>query len=68
MQPKTPRADFDSLVRRAGLPLSEPQIAEIYAGWYYIEGFLERIRRPGAMAPTRGREAEPALIFTPEQG
>jgi hypothetical protein len=68
MQPKTPRADFEALVRRAGLPLTEAQIAEIHGGWFYVEGFLERIRRPDATTPTRGREAEPALIFTPEQG
>jgi hypothetical protein len=63
MQPKTPLADFEALVRRAGLTLTPEQIAEMYRGWFYVEGMLERIR-----TPPRPREAEPALIFMPEQG
>ena len=61
MQPKTSRADFEALVRRAGVPLTQEQITEIYQGWGYIEGMLERVR-----APARGREAEPSHVFKPE--
>ncbi len=61
MPPKTSQADFEALVRRAGLSLTPAQIAEIYVGWGYVEGMLERIR-----TPPRGREAEPAHVFTPE--
>jgi hypothetical protein len=62
MQAKTSLTDFQALVRRAGLTLTEAQVAEIYLGWGYVEGFLERIR-----TPPREREAEPALVFQPEQ-
>ena len=61
MPPKTSLADFTALVRRAGIALTEAQIAEIYNGWGYIERMLERIRPPG-----RGREAELAHTFNPE--
>ncbi len=59
--PKTSPADFAALVRRAGLPLTPEQIAEIYQGWDYVEQMIERVRTHG-----RGREAEPAHIFRPE--
>jgi len=58
---KLPQADFEALVRRAGLSLTPAQVAELYKGWEYAEPMLERIRVHG-----RGREAEPALIFRPE--
>ena len=45
MQPKTSRADFEALVRRAGLPLTDAQIADIHGGaWAYMEVMLERVR------------------------
>ncbi len=61
MPEPTSRADFEALVRRAGLTLTPEQVAELHAGWTYVEPMLARIRAPG-----RGREAEPALIFRPE--
>ena len=61
MQAKLPQADFEALLRRAGLRLTPPQIAELYTGWQYIEPMIERVRTHG-----RGREAELALIFRPE--
>ncbi len=61
MPPTLPHADFEALVRRAGLALTPAQIAELYTGWAHVEPMLERIRAKG-----RGREAEPALIFQPE--
>ena len=61
METKTSRADFEALVRRAGLNLTEEQIATFHGAFGYIEIMLENIRRP-----VRGREAEPALTFDPE--
>ena len=62
MEAKTSRADFEALVRRAQLKLSEAQIADIYSAWPHVERMLERLRNPA-----RGREAEPAHIFKPEE-
>jgi hypothetical protein len=53
-------ADFVVLVRRAGLTLTEAQIAELHAVWGYVEAMLARNRTPALV-----REAEPALIFKP---
>ncbi|HYZ64431.1 MAG TPA: hypothetical protein VE650_18425 [Acetobacteraceae bacterium] len=61
MPSKLPQADFEALVRRAGLKLSPAQIAELYAGWDHVEPMLERVR-----SHARGREAEMALTFRPE--
>ncbi len=62
MQAKTTLPDFEALIRRAGLTLTEAQTAEFYGGWAHVEQMLERIR-----TPLRGREAEPAHIFRPDQ-
>jgi len=61
MLTKTTRVDFDALVRRAGLTLTEEQIATFHGAFGYIETMLENIRQPA-----RGREAEPAHTFNPE--
>jgi hypothetical protein len=61
MQPKTSRVDFEALVRRAGLSLTDDQIGTIHQGWAYVEPMLERVRTPG-----RDRAAEPAHIFKPD--
>lgn len=61
MAETTSLADFEALVRRAGLAITPVQVAELYVGWAHVEPMLARIRAPG-----RGREAEPALIFRPE--
>ena len=62
MPPKTSRADFEALVRRAGLPLSDAQIADIHAhAWPIMEAMIERVR-----TPARDRSAEPAHTFKPE--
>ncbi len=53
--------DFKVLVRRAGLTLTDAQLAEIYGAWGHVEGMLARIRAP--MLP---REAEPSHTFKPE--
>lgn len=61
MPAKLPPQDFDALLRRAGLSLSPDEAADLYGAWEHIEPMLERIR-----AGARPREAEPALIFRPE--
>ena len=61
MQTKTSRADFEALVRRAGLALSEAEMTELYAAWPHMEAMVARIRMPD-----RGREAEPAHVFKAE--
>ena len=62
MQPKTSRADFEALARRAGLTLTPEQIDDIHqGGWGHIEVMLERVRGTG-----RDRPAEPAHVFRPE--
>lgn len=64
MQPKTSRADFAALVRRAELPLTEAQIDDIHQGaWAHMERMQARVRGTG-----RDRPAEPAHVFRPEQG
>ena len=61
MQAKLSQADFEVLIRRAGLRLSPEEVADLYRAWAHVEPMLERIRTQG-----RGREAEPALTFRPE--
>ena len=61
MQPNTTRADFEALVRRAGLTLTDAQVGVIHEAWAYVEQMLERVRTPG-----RDRAAEPAHIFKPD--
>ncbi|MCC6717587.1 MAG: hypothetical protein IT555_06870 [Acetobacteraceae bacterium] len=52
--------EFEALVKRAGLPLSPAEIADMYSAWPHIERFAARLRNPA-----RGREAEPAHLFRP---
>jgi hypothetical protein len=61
MPDPTSRADFEALVRRAQLTLTEAQIADLHGAWPHVERMLERIRNPA-----RGREVEPAHTFRPE--
>ena len=61
MPQPTSRADFEALIRRAGLTLTPEQVAELYVGWAHVEPMLARIRAPG-----RGRDPAPALTFQPE--
>ncbi len=61
MQPNTSRADFEALVRRAGLSLTDEQVGTVHQGWAYVEKMLERVRGTG-----RDRTAEPAHIFKPD--
>lgn len=67
--PSVSEAEFATLVRRAGLTLSEPQRGVLYAVWGNLEAMLERVRIPGRASDTqRPRGAEPAHVFVPGQG
>ena len=62
MPVKISRPDFEALVRRAELPLSPAQIADIHENaWPFIEAMVARVR-----GTERDRGAEPAHVFTPE--
>lgn len=64
MAPKTTLEDLAALVRRAGLPMTDQQIAELHQGsWGYVEKMLARVTGDGV-----DRFAEPAPTFDPEQG
>jgi hypothetical protein len=56
-------AEFDFLVRRAGLTLSETQKAEMIGVYPLVAAMAARIR-----TPPRDRMAEPAHIFVPGEG
>ena len=60
-KPTIDRSEFDVLVKRSGLPLSEEQKARYYEVFGYVEAMSERVHRGG----NRPREAEPALVFKP---
>lgn len=63
MSPRTSLEDLTALVRRAGLPMSEAQIAALHQGsWSYLETMLDRVTGEGV-----DRFAEPAAAFDPEQ-
>ncbi|HXQ49477.1 MAG TPA: hypothetical protein VN802_00155 [Stellaceae bacterium] len=55
--PKISRAEFDFLIRRAGLTLSEAQKAELYSPYASLEMLIERLH---AKLPL---SAEPAVIY-----
>ncbi|HUB96147.1 MAG TPA: hypothetical protein VL993_09530 [Stellaceae bacterium] len=52
------RADFDALVRRAGLTFDDTKADELYRAYASLETLLARINEPLPL------EAEPAVIFT----
>jgi hypothetical protein len=54
------RDEFATLVKRAGLDLTQANIDDLYSAWPHIERFTALLRNPA-----RGREAEPAHIFRP---
>ena len=60
--PKTSLEDLTALVRRAQLPMSAAQIAELHGGaWVYVERMIARVTGDGIE-----RFAEPAHIFKPD--
>ena len=54
------QAEFEALVKHAGLPLTPETIADLYSAWPHFERFAARNRNAA-----RGREAEPAHLFRP---
>ncbi|MCX7376169.1 MAG: hypothetical protein NTY94_05465 [Alphaproteobacteria bacterium] len=54
------RDEFATLVKRAGLDLTQANIDDLYSAWPHIERFTALLRNPA-----RGREAEPAHLFRP---
>lgn len=51
--------EFELMVRRAGLSLSDAQTADLKVGYGHIKAMAARVRGAGK----RPREAEPAMIF-----
>lgn len=60
MKPKISEADFNVLIAQTGLPLTEAQKQVLYEPYALVEAMVERVTKP------LPREAEPAVIFTPE--
>lgn len=60
MKPSIDLATFATLVDHSGLTLTPEQIASVYEGYGYLEAMIARVNAP------LPREAEPALIFRPE--
>jgi len=54
-------AAFQALAHRTGIPMTAEQLQTLRQGYEFMLPMLERIRTP------RGRAAEPAHIFVPEQ-
>ena len=64
--PRMGEAEFEALLRRAGLPLTAEQRAGIYPAVGAVEAMQERIR---AAAPVPlPAEAEPATTFSAGRG
>ncbi len=63
MAPNITPVEFDFLVRRAGLTVTEAQKAELIGVYPMVAAMAARNR-----TPPRGREAEPAHIFIPGEG
>ena len=60
-KPSITRSEFETLVKRSGLPLSDAQKDEFYGVYGFVEQIAARVRAGGG----RPREAEPALVFKP---
>lgn len=58
MEPSISRAEFDTLMRRAGIVLNETQAAEIYAASGDLEVLVRQVWE-------RTGETPPALVFAP---
>lgn len=61
MQSSLTEAEFEILVRRAGLTMGAEQRRVLHGVYGHVEAMLERVRTP------RDRSAEPAHIFKPDQ-
>lgn len=57
MESSISRAEFEFLMRRAGIALTPQQVDELHGVYGYIEAFAVRVRAHG--------EPEPAHLFAP---
>lgn len=57
--PEADKAEFDALLDRSGLTVTEAQREELRVGYCYVKAMATRVRGHGK----RPREAEPATIF-----
>ena len=53
--------EFNAAITRSGLPLTPETLAELRKSSHIVEAMLDRVTRD------KPREAEPGLIFYPEQ-
>jgi hypothetical protein len=60
--PKLTRAEFDALLRHAGLAFAEPQKQELYGAWGTLEALIARLKTP-ELPP----EVEPATIIVMDE-
>ena len=60
MKPAITEAEFEVLVKQAGLPLSPAQKATLYDAYWMLEAMIARVNVPMPV------EIEPAHMFTPE--
>jgi hypothetical protein len=58
-KPSITREAFAALAARAGVPLTPPQMQELYEGYVYVEEMASRVRGGGK----RPVEAEPSVTF-----
>jgi hypothetical protein len=54
--------DLAAILERAGLSLAPDQVRDLLPGALIMQGLIERVNSP------LPREAEPAVLFTPEKG
>ena len=57
-KPSISEAEFATLVKRAGLSLTDQQRAALYEGYGFLEEMIARVRTPREVG------AEPAHVFT----
>lgn len=71
MPPKTTEAEFDVLVKQAGLTLTPQQRSAIYGVWGAVESWQAMVRSPApgtAPLSAAAASAEPAVTFDAELG
>ena len=61
MVPHSSYAEFECLVRRAGLTLTTAQMSEMHQAFSVVEAMAARVRK------VNGHQAEPAVTFSANQ-
>jgi hypothetical protein len=61
-KPSITKKQFEALARRAGIPLTAQQIAELHKVYDKVAAMTVRVRGGGQRAPA----AEPAAVFKPK--